>query len=364
MTQSFAAPGLRSRLRPRFPVLTESARQPPVPGRRALEICLGLAWLLDAGLQFQPYMFGPFFVTQGIKLAAAGSPGLVASSVNWASQLMLQHVAVFNALFATLQLLIGCGMLLRPTVRLALAGSIAWALAVWWFGESLGGIFTGASPLAGFPGAVVLYALIAVLLWPAGPRRAGRTPARTPTSPATSGPLGGWANALWLVLWGSFAYSLLLPDNRAPDAIAQIFAATDGQPGWIVSLMNWMSGLAGQHGTEISVTLAVACCLVAVSVLVRPAVKPALVLAILLALLFWIAEGFGGILTGQGTDPNTGLLLILLAACYWPRRSADPGARAVGGASSADGAGSAGRPVPACPHAQRRQPRLGSYTGS
>ena len=41
-------------------------------------------------------------------------------------------------------------------------------------------------------------------------------------------------------------------------------------------------------------------------------------LACLLGLLFWVAEGFGGIATGQATDPNSGPLLILLAACFWP----------------------------------------------
>jgi hypothetical protein len=29
-------------------------------------------------------------------------------------------------------------------------------------------------------------------------------------------------------------------------------------------------------------------------------------------------EDLGGILTGQGTDPNTGLLLIVIAAAFWP----------------------------------------------
>jgi hypothetical protein len=37
--------------------------------------------------------------------------------------------------------------------------------------------------------------------------------------------------------------------------------------------------------------------------------------------LFWIAEGFGGLTTGQATDPNSGPLLILLAACFWPPAS-------------------------------------------
>lgn len=284
-------------------------------GRRVLQVSLGLIWLLDAGLQLQPYMFGPFFVTQGIGLTAASAPGVVDSSVSWASHVMLHHIAVYNAVFATIQLVIAIGMFFRRTLRLALAASIGWALFVWWFGESLGGIFTGSSPLAGVPGAVILYALIAVLLWPAD-----RPAERQPGSPARSGPLGAtWANLLWLTLWGSFSYFLLLPGNRAPGAIAQIFAATDGQPGWIVSLMNAMSNLAGQRGTAISVVLAVACALVAVGVAIGPAIKPALITAIVLALFFWIAEGFGGIFTGQGTDPNTGLVLIVLAASYWPR---------------------------------------------
>ena len=52
--------------------------------------------------------------------------------------------------------------------------------------------------------------------------------------------------------------------------------------------------------------------------------RPALVLACLLGLLFWVAEGFGGLVTGQATDPNTGPLLILLAACFWPPRRPRP----------------------------------------
>jgi hypothetical protein len=34
----------------------------------------------------------------------------------------------------------------------------------------------------------------------------------------------------------------------------------------------------------------------------------------------WVlGENFGGVLTGQGTDPSTGLVLVLLAAAFWPR---------------------------------------------
>ena len=123
---------------------------------------------------------------------------------------------------------------------------------------------------------------------------------------------------IWLTLWGGFAYFLLLPDNRAPDGVSQTFAFTVGQPGWLTSIMNDMSRLSGARGTEISVALAVLCLMVACGVFFAPTVRPALLVAIGLGLLFWLAQGLGGILTGKGTDPNTGPLLVLLAACYWP----------------------------------------------
>ena len=98
---------------------------------------------------------------------------------------MLQHIAAYNAVFATIQLLIAAGFFVRRTLKPALAASIVWALFVWWFGESLGGILTGSSPLAGLPGGVVLYALIAVLLWP------------TPRAPARSAGFPGPVRAPW-----------------------------------------------------------------------------------------------------------------------------------------------------------------------
>jgi hypothetical protein len=288
---------------------------PLVPGRAGLQVCLGLVWLLDAGLQYQPFMFGPFFVTQIIQPTTAGTPAIVSTSVFWATEVMLRHIALYNGLFATIQLLIAIGILVPRTRRPALAISIGWAISVWWFGESLGGIFTGASPLGGLPGGVILYALIAVLLWPMA-----RVRDRQPASPATSGLLGpGFAHLAWLILWGSFSYFLLLPANRAPAAISQIFSVTDGQPGWITALMNALSNLAGQRGLQISLVLALLCAFAAAGVFIPRLRRPAVAIAGAVALVFWVAEGLGGIFTGEGTDPNSGLLLLLLAACFWPR---------------------------------------------
>jgi hypothetical protein len=44
-----------------------------------------------------------------------------------------------------------------------------------------------------------------------------------------------------------------------------------------------------------------------------------LVLAMVVAAVIWVVgEAFGMILAGGATDPNSGLLLILLALAYWP----------------------------------------------
>jgi hypothetical protein len=67
----------------------------------------------------------------------------VADPATWSAALIGHHTAALNASFAVIQLLLGLGIAWRPTVRLALAASVAWALAVWWLGEGLGGLLAG-----------------------------------------------------------------------------------------------------------------------------------------------------------------------------------------------------------------------------
>ena len=84
------------------------------PGRRGLQLCLGLIWLLDAALQYQPFMFGPSFVAQVVEPAETGNPHWVTGPVTWASQMMLHHTAAFNAVFASIQLLIAARPVFPP----------------------------------------------------------------------------------------------------------------------------------------------------------------------------------------------------------------------------------------------------------
>ena len=145
--------------------------------RRALQLALGALWLLDGMLQFQPSMFGHGFA-QLLAGSAQGNPAVVARPITWSAGLIGHHVAALNAIFAASQLLLGLGIAWRPAVKLALTASVAWSLAVWWLGEGLGGVLAGtASPVDGAPGAVLLYGLLAVLLWPADRHPADRHPA-------------------------------------------------------------------------------------------------------------------------------------------------------------------------------------------
>ena len=284
--------------------------------RRRLQLALAAVWLLDGVLQCQPVMFTRAFPPT-LAAAAQGNPALIAGPITWSAHLVAQHVVAMNAVFAAFQVLLGLGIAWRPTVKLALGASIAWAAGVWWLGEGLGSVLTGsASPVSGAPGAVILYALLAILLWPVASERAAPFVAgRAIGAPAARG--------LWLIVWGSLAGLALQPAARAPHAISgMISAMAHGQPGWLAWTSNHAASALSHQGLPASVVLAVALAVVAVGGC-RPA-RAAIVLAIVIAAAVWIAEGLGGILTGSATDPNTGPLLALLALAYWPSAAGRP----------------------------------------
>jgi hypothetical protein len=311
-----AAPGVRAARRGKLGTGSEAARGVP-DARRLLQLALAGIWLLDGVLQYQSFMFSKGF-SQMLAGTASGNPGVVASPINWNATLVEHHAALLNAIFATVQVLLGMGIAWRPTVRVALAASIAWSLGVWWFGEGLGMVLTGsASPVNGAPGAVIIYALLAVLLWPAD--RPGRQ-APFAAARAVGAPV---ARALWLVLWLSLAYFALLPANRAPQALSGMIAGMEsGEPGWLAALDRGAASLVANQGLAASIVLAAALVIIAAGVfLPPPAARATLILAIVTAAVIWVfGEAFGAIMAGGATDVNSGLLLALLALTYWPAR--------------------------------------------
>ncbi len=109
-----------------------------------------------------------------------------------------------------------------------------------------------------------------------------------------------------------------------------IAAMAAGEPGWIASIDHLAVALLAGHGPQASAILAVVLDVVAAGVFLPPrAARVTLILAAAVALAIWVVgENFGGIFTGSATDPNSGLMLALLAAAYWPAGKAVPAAAA------------------------------------
>jgi hypothetical protein len=274
--------------------------------QRGLQVALGVVWLFDAALQYQPFMFTKMFPTMMLAPSGTGEPAFVSGPVLVAERLISGHVVPWNAMFATVQLALAVGLLCRATVRAALAGTIVWSLAVWWLGEGLGGIFsTTANPLTGAPGAALLYAFLAILVWPRTERASvtqassvtggasvtqGTSVARVSSvtqgtsvarvsSVAEGGPLGRGARMAWFVLWATMAGLMLA-------ASASSSSLTAG---------------GGTKAAVVTIGFAAAFALAAAGLLVPATVRPALVLAVIAALALWVAGR-----TSAGSSPARG----------------------------------------------------------
>ena len=294
---------------------TRGTWEPP-DRRRVLQLALAAVWLLDAVLQLQPFMFSRAFGPTMLGPTAQGNPGLIARPITDVSRSIGLHSVGFNTAFVVIQFLIAFGIAHRPTIRLALAGSVVWAVLVWWLGEGLGGVLAGsASPLTGAPGAVILYAVLAVLLWPS-------------TGGASAPPfIAAWpvgvrpAKVIWVAIWGTLA-GLALFGSTSRHAASLISSMSVGEPRWLAELDRHAADAVTGRGLAVALIagLLLACVALGVFLPSRPA-RVLMVAAVVVALVIWIVgEDFGQLFSGSATDPNSGPLLVLLAAAYWPIR--------------------------------------------
>lgn len=313
--------------------------------RRALQLALGALWILDGALQLQPFMLGRGFAAKIILPAASGQPVAVHTPVTWGAHLILTQPAAWDLLFASVQLLIGAGLLFRRSARLAIVVSLAWGTGVWYFGEGLGGLAGGhATFLTGAPGAALLYAVVGLAAWPslgAGARRALLTARglrrrlRILAAPAPGDAPARWVGAAWVALWLGFAVLQTLPASRSAAALAgQLSANARVSPGWLAAAERTVA-LGARHGGAAAIVVAVA---VDVAIALaglgalggrrarvglggrvrrvrRRAVEVSAWGGIAVAFAVWIlAQAFGTIPSGMATDPNSGPLVVLLGA--------------------------------------------------
>ena len=280
------------------------------PTRRGLEIALGSLWLLDGALQFQPAMFSKDFFADVLGMSTMGLPGFVSTVNLGVGDLLIAHPVLFNAIFATLQVALGVGLLWPRTAGIARAVSIPWALGVWAIGEGFGGLGMGGTGLlTGAPGAALLYAVLALAIWPSPRSRA-------------DGYIhsGRWVRWAWLVVWIGIALFELEPANHAAGVpAAQLTNIGEGEPGWIAAVNSAVGGLFSGAGLIVAVLIGLCAVFAGVGVFDHRVRRAALITGIVLAAFSGIfGQDLGELFTGQATDPGTGPPLVLLALTLWP----------------------------------------------
>ena len=299
----------------------------PIGTQRMLQIVLGLFWVLDAALQFQPFMFKRDFVETFILPNASGQPAVISWVITNIGHFIEPHIALWNTFFALIQVVIGVGLLFPRTVRPALGLSFAWALGVWVLGEGLGMILTGtASALSGAPGSVLMYGLIGLMAWPTN--RSDDSAVGVDSSAAAYG-LGGRVTPLvaWSGYWSLAAVLFLLPQNRARGTISgMITDMASGNPSWFDHFLNSFGSSLSAVGNAGGWVLAIVSLIIGFGPLLSR--RPGIFLAAgaVLSFAMWVvAQGWiGGIFSGSGTDPNTGPLIVVLALAMTPAFVAAP----------------------------------------
>jgi len=294
--------------------------------QKLLRQILGFLWLVDGLLQLQPQMFTMNMVNGIMKPILQSQPVPVASSLQLIIAITTNHLTVVNLLIAVVQIAIGLLLISGRWVKGTVIASIIWAFIVWFGGEGMSMLLTGqGSVLTGAPGAVLLYPLLGLAIYP---RRSSHA---IPTTDESIGSEQGTLSRVQLrmVLSGFWFFAALLQ--------LQPYWWQHGQISQAIGNMVGQGGLNGiavdpilQRLSDVTVTLETplnsALILVflglaiALAVVKRERLRAALIASIVASLVIWyLSEALGMILTGMATDFNSGLLLVVMALACWPK---------------------------------------------
>jgi cytochrome oxidase Cu insertion factor (SCO1/SenC/PrrC family) len=305
-------------------------------GRLVLAIGFGNLWLFDGILQLQPQM--PVGLpSQGIEPAAASSPVWVQHLVNWAGTSWSYHPVQMAAAAVWIQVGIGIWMLAAPRgtlSRLAGLASVGWGLLVWVFGESFGGILApGLSWLTGAPGSVLIYVVAGALL--ALPERAWRSPR---LGQFLLGGLGLFLIGMAVLqAWpGRGFWQGLSHAGKMGTLPAMTYAMTlTPQPGFLSGWVSSFTTFDEAHGFAVNLFCVVALAVIGVAFLSAllpgrrtPPIRTAVYAFAALCLATWVFVQDIGFLGGTGTDPNTMIPFILVAAAGYTALTRVPVAQA------------------------------------
>jgi hypothetical protein len=283
------------------------------PGRRLLRIGFGLLWLFDGILQAQPGMPAGL-VPRAIEPTALSSPAWVQHVVNWGGTAWTHHPVQAGTAAVWIQVGLGLWLLSVPTgtlSRLAGLASVGWGLVVWVFGESFGGLFApGLTWLTGAPGAVLVYVVAGALI---------ALPARAWLSPRTGQLTQGGLGLFLAVMAGVQArpgtgFWQGGPSGTLASMVRSM--AQTPQPGFLAGWVSAFAAFDEAHGFAVNLLVVAALTVIGGAFLSGrpPLIRPALAGLTLLCLADWVLVQDLGFLGGTGTDPNSMIPFILLAA--------------------------------------------------
>jgi hypothetical protein len=301
--------------------------------RKVLQRVLGALWLIDGLLQLQPQMFTMNMVNGVMKPMLDGQPGFVEPSLQWFIDQTTLHLTAVNLLIAVVQVLLGLGFLFLPDrwVKPLIITSFVWAFIVWYAGEGMNMLLTGQSSiLTGAPGAVLLYSLLGLVIYPRQQQDG------TANNAGNEGLLS--RRGLRWVLAGFWVFAALLqlqPNWWQPGQISQTVGGLVGQGGLNTVLVDPVLQQISNATANVEIPLNIILIVVflalgiGLAVVKDNQVRPFLIVSVVISVIVWyLTQGFGMILTGMATDFNSGLLLVVMALACWPRVSVLHGARA------------------------------------
>ena len=293
--------------------------------QKHLRQILGALWLVDGLLQLQPQMFTMFMVNSIMKPIVQNQPGPIASSLNWIVTMTTLHLTLVNLLIAVVQIVIGLLLLSGRCVKETVITSIVWAFIVWFGGEGMSMLLTGqGSILTGAPGAVLLYPLLGLVVYP----RQKSDAAFKVAANASEGGILSRVELRWILsgFWLLAALLQLQPYWWRPDQISHTISSMVGQGGLNGIVVDPILQRLSAITTIIEIPLNIALILVflglgmALAVVKEEQLRPVLIASIVASVVIWyFAEAFGMILTGMATDFNSGLLLVVMTLACWPK---------------------------------------------
>lgn len=278
---------------------------PDLLSRRIVRWGFGGLWILDGLLQAQPAMSSEF-VPHFLDPLLHGQPMWYANILIQGIVIWAGHPLFWDSIAVWLQ--IGLGVLIlfgrdSRAGRLGLWLSLLWSAVIWVMGEGLGGLLVpgNATWLSGTPGSAVFYGLAAVLLL-------------LPQDTWQTGRVSRWGARGMAILWWGLTLLQAWPDNGfwtgSGLSSSVLNMAQMAQPPMFSAPLYFVAHIFSRFPVSANAILVGMMLIMGIGWWMQYRWTVPLTLT-WLVLTWWLGQDFG-VFGGLGTDPNSGLPVILL----------------------------------------------------